>query len=34
MKDYYCELDTDDIYELGRKADDPNWFCADAERME
>ena len=29
--EYYCELDTDDIYELGRKADDPNWFCADGQ---
>ena len=32
--EYYCEIDTGDIYELGRKADKPNWFCADGERKE
>ena len=32
--EYYCKLDTDDIDELGRNAEDPNWFCADGERKE
>lgn len=27
-----CELDTDDPFELGRNAEDDEWFCADAER--
>ncbi len=27
-----CELDTGDPYELGRKAEDDDWFCGDAER--
>ena len=34
MPEYYCALDTDDIYELGRNANDPNWFCADGDRKE
>ena len=29
-----CELDNGDIFALGRNADDPDWFCADGERME
>ena len=28
----YCELDSDDPYELGRDAGNDDWFCADAER--
>ena len=28
----YCELDTDDPFELGRDAQNDDWFCADAER--
>ena len=28
----YCELDTGDPFELGRNAEDDNWFCADGER--
>lgn len=31
---YMCSLDTGDPYELGRCAEDENWFCADAERRE
>ena len=27
-----CELDTGDPFELGRDADDDNWYCKDAER--
>lgn len=27
-----CELDTGDYFELGRNAEDDDWFCADAER--
>lgn len=27
-----CELDTGDQFELGRNAEDDEWFCADAER--
>lgn len=27
-----CDLDTDDIFELGRKAHIDDWFCADGER--
>lgn len=27
-----CELDTGDPYQLGRNAEDDNWFCADGER--
>lgn len=27
-----CELDTGDIFQLGRNAEDPDWFCADGER--
>lgn len=29
---YWCELDTGDPFELGRNAEDDNWFCADGER--
>ena len=29
-----CELDTGDIYQLGRYAEEDDWFCADAERRE
>lgn len=29
---YYCDLDTGDPYELGRIAENDDWFCADAER--
>jgi len=32
--DAMCDLDTGDIYELGRNAEDPDWFCADGERRE
>ena len=28
----YCDLDTGDPFELGRCAEDDNWFCADGER--
>ena len=28
----YCKLDTGDIFELGRNAENDDWFCADAER--
>lgn len=31
---YMCSLDTGDPYELGRCAEDENWYCADAERRE
>ena len=31
---YVCKLDTGDLYELGRNAEDDNWFCADGERKE
>ncbi len=31
---YWCELDTGDPFELGRNAEDDNWFCADGERKE
>jgi len=27
-----CELDTGDPFELGRDADDDDWYCKDAER--
>lgn len=27
-----CDLDTGDPFELGRNAEDDNWYCADAER--
>lgn len=30
----YCELDTGDPFELGRDAENDDWFCADAERRE
>lgn len=30
----YCELDTGDPFELGRNAENDDWFCADAERRE
>lgn len=30
----YCKLDTGDIFELGRNAEDDDWFCADGEREE
>lgn len=29
-----CELDSGDPFELGRCAEDDEWFCADAERKE
>ena len=29
-----CELDTGDIFQLGRYAEEDDWFCADAERRE
>ena len=28
----YCELDTGDIFELAREAENDDWFCADGER--
>lgn len=31
---YMCSLDTGDPYELGRCAEDDDWFCADAKRRE
>ena len=31
---WWCDLDTGDPYELGRNAEDDNWFCADSERRE
>jgi len=31
---YWCELDTGDPFELGRNAEDDNWFCADGERRD
>ena len=31
---YWCELDTGDPFELGRNAEDDDWFCADGERRE
>lgn len=30
----YCELDSGDIFALGRNADEDDWFCADAELIE
>lgn len=27
-----CELGTDDIFQLGRNAENDDWFCADGER--
>lgn len=30
----YCELDTGDPFELGRNAENDDWFCADAERKD
>lgn len=27
-----CDLDTGDPFELGRNAEDDDWFCADGER--
>lgn len=30
----YCELDTGDIFELGRDAEKDDWFCADGERKD
>ena len=30
----YCELDTGDIFELGRNAEDDDWFCEDGERKD
>ena len=30
----YCELDTGDPFELGRDAQNDDWFCADGERKE
>lgn len=27
-----CELDTGDIFQLGRHAEDDEWYCADGER--
>lgn len=29
-----CDLDTGDIFELGRNAENDDWYCADAERKE
>ena len=29
-----CDLDTGDEYELGRRAEKDEWFCADGERKE
>lgn len=29
-----CELDTGDPFELGRNAEDDEWFCKDGERRE
>lgn len=29
-----CELDTGDYFELGRCAEDDEWFCADGERKD
>ena len=29
-----CTLDTGDPFELGRDAEDDNWFCADGEKRE
>lgn len=29
-----CELDTGDYFELGRCAEDDDWFCADGERKD
>lgn len=29
-----CDKDTGDPFELGRNAEDDEWFCADAERRE
>lgn len=31
---YVCDLDTWDFHELGRNAEDDNWFCADGEKRE
>lgn len=31
---YYCNLDTGDPFELGREAEQDDWFCADGERKE
>ena len=28
----HCELDTDDIFNFGRRAEKDDWFCADGER--
>lgn len=30
---YICDLDTWDFHELGRNAEDDNWFCADGETV-
>lgn len=29
-----CELDTGDIFQFGRHAEDDEWYCADGERKE
>ena len=29
---YWCDNDTGDPYELGRDAENDDWFCADGER--
>ena len=29
-----CDLDTGDIFELGRNAENDEWFCADGERKD
>lgn len=29
-----CDLDTGDPYELGRNAEDDDWYCADGEPYE
>lgn len=31
---YWCKLDTGDPFELGRNAEDDNWFCADGKRRD
>lgn len=30
----FCDLDTGDLFELGRNAEWDDWFCADGERRE
>ena len=31
-RSYWCELDTGDPFELGRRAEKDDWFCKDGER--